>query len=400
MERMQEDMTNRTRADGCAERAVLLPALCLFVFASQAMAFQITPANPEPGEQIILDGTAGPGEEVSFQSSFSMNLPVSNGQYEYETHVEVPQKPNRFTVSAGNVEQFNAGIKIGIWITKGFTPSGGRVSLSQADVLPGHYNLKMFGKALAGASSVPVTVQAETAVKADSTGRYRLAIDTTGIPAGDYVITGDGETKTVRLGGAGSSISSVAVASGATGSASSGSSAGSSGPSAAAGSSASSTGPIGVTRETVLWYAGLMGLDASNSSQYGQAEEQLERRLSEGYWKIIRRGEPLTEEAGDCMQEYCLVRGTDACTVCRDKDIILKGGRASGTDASGAGRQATGITGAGANATGNAAQGDAGRSQAGEDGADAEQKGFLSSVADWIYGLLGILGALVITGIL
>jgi hypothetical protein len=100
------------------------------------------------------------------------------------------------------------------------------------------------------------------------------------------------------------------------------------------------------------------------------------------------------------MQEYCLVRGTDACTVCRDKDIILKGGRASGTDASGAGRQATGITGAGANATGNAAQGDAGQSQAGEDGADAEQKGFLSSVADWIYGLLGILGALVITGIL
>jgi hypothetical protein len=233
------------------------------------MAFQITPANPEPGEQIILDETAGPGEEVSFQSSFSMNLPVSNGQYEYETRVEVPQKPNRFTVSAGNVEQFNAGIKVGIWITKGFTPSGGRVSLSQADVLPGHYNLKMFGKALSGASSVPVTVQAETAVKVDSTGRYRLAIDTTGIPAGDYVITGDGETKTVRLGGAGSSISSGAVASGAAGSASSGSSnAGSSGPSAAAGSSASSTGPIGVTREMVLWYAGLMGLDASNSSQY------------------------------------------------------------------------------------------------------------------------------------
>ena len=84
-----------------------------------------------------------------------------------------------------------------------------------------------------------------------------------------------------------------------------------------------------INRETVSWYALQMGLKIENSSQYDEAEKLLKKRLSGGYWKIIARGDPLTEEAGDCQEEYCLVRGVDACTVCRDKDIILKGSQSS-----------------------------------------------------------------------
>ncbi len=125
---------------------------------------------------------------------------MAEGKYEYETRVLIPQKPNRFTVTARNVKDLNAGVKMVIWITKRFEASGGIATVSQSDVPPGRYNLKMFGEASPGATVVPIKVEAETAVKADSEGRYSLAIDTSGIPAGDYNIEGDGDSKTIRIG--------------------------------------------------------------------------------------------------------------------------------------------------------------------------------------------------------
>ena len=78
-----------------------------------------------------------------------------------------------------------------------------------------------------------------------------------------------------------------------------------------------------ITREVVQWYAKEMGMDVKNESQYEVAERLLEKRLLKGYWIVIGRGDPLTEMAGNCEQEYCLVRGVDACTICREKDILL-----------------------------------------------------------------------------
>jgi hypothetical protein len=45
----------------------------------------------------------------------------------------------------------------------------------------------------------PITIEAETGVLSDSSGSYKLVIDTTGIPEGDYLIKGDGDEKTVRI---------------------------------------------------------------------------------------------------------------------------------------------------------------------------------------------------------
>ena len=174
--------------------------LLVLAMISIASAFEVSPANPSPGEEIVIDGTSAPNEEVRLRSSFQMDLPVAEGKYEYETRVEIPQKPNRFTVTARNVKDLNAGVKMVIWITKRFEASGGIATVSQSDVPPGRYNLKMFGEASPGATVVPIKVEAETAVRADSEGRYSLAIDTSGIPAGDYNIEGDGDSKTIRIG--------------------------------------------------------------------------------------------------------------------------------------------------------------------------------------------------------
>jgi len=318
------------KLDATGLRAISSFFIVLILFASHGLAFDITPTNPMPGQEITISGAAKPGEALTFESSFVMNLPISGGQYEYETTIQVPQKPNRFTVSAKNVQDLNAGVKVIIWITKSFQASGGAVRLSQADVPPGRYNLKMFGNALPESTVVPVDIKAETQVVADSSGQYELVIDTTGIPAGLYQIRGASETKTICLGGSCTDARSASQSSlvGSDTESSEIDASDAFGESNADGRTAKkrTSKPVGVNPETIKWYAAQVGLSAKNSSQYDEAEELLRKRLAGGYWKIIGRGEPLTEEAGDCLQEYCLVRGTDACTVCRDKDIILKGG--------------------------------------------------------------------------
>ncbi|MBN1235722.1 MAG: hypothetical protein JW999_06690 [Methanotrichaceae archaeon] len=376
------------RAGRCqdAKWIFILAAVFIYIFISIGFAFELSPANPSPGQDVTLTGTAQPGEELSFQSSFTMNLPVTGGEYKYETTVEVPQKPNRFTVSAKNVQDFNAGVKIGIWITKSFQASGGTARISQADVPPGRYNLKMFGKALPGSTVVPVNVQAQTQVQADPEGKYKLIIDTSGVPSGDYRIQGAGDAKTIRLGDAGSApTSTLAEANGWNENAASGNKASNS-KNGASGTSRSGTDgtlaekqeakPVGINRDTVQWYAGETGLEIKNDSQYDEAEKLLKKRLSGGYWKIIAQGQPLTEEAGDCLQKYCLVRGADACTVCREKDIILKSGQPSNYLSSNLSRNKSSLSAVSENQS------------MPYSGKPERDKSIMSMISDWINGLL------------
>ena len=142
------------------------------------------------------------------QSSFRMDLPVSGGRYEYETSVEIPRQPNRFTVSASNIKDLGVGVKMVIWLTKSFAAPGGTATLSQSNVPPGRYNVKLFGESLPGAASVSVKVSADTTVQADTKGQYSLVLDTAGVPAGDYVIAEGGETRIIHLGATAESESS------------------------------------------------------------------------------------------------------------------------------------------------------------------------------------------------
>jgi hypothetical protein len=135
------------------------------------------------------------------------------------------------------------------------------------------------------------------------------------------------------------------------------------------------TEPVAINRDTIEWYAGQIGFKINNVSQYDEAEKQLKKRLSGGYWKIISRGDPLTEEAGNCLQKYCLVRGVDACDVCREKDIILKNGQSSQQ----ASRSDSDLPALSAN-------------QSSSQFKKSEPSGgFLSMVANWIRVLLGML---------
>lgn len=283
---------------------------------SLAFAFEVSSMNPGPGEEIAISGIADPNEEVRLHSSFQMDLPVAGSKYEYETNVEIPQKPNRFTVTARNVKDLSAGVKMVIWITKRFEASGGVATVSQSDVPPGRYALKMFGEASPGATVVPVKVEAETAVLADSKGKYSLTIDTSGIPAGDYRIEGNGDSKTIRIGSP-----SAAATSANSGNENEDDDSGKTSTSHA--TAGSTTSVTAITSTVIRWYAGEQGLNPDDPDQYAQAEKSLKNRIKGDYWRVIALGQPLTEEAGNCEDEYCLVRGIDACTTCRDKELSM-----------------------------------------------------------------------------
>jgi len=131
---------------------------------------------------------------------------------------------------------------------------------------------------------------------------------------------------------------------------------------------------VTINQEAVRWYARQIGLKYENSSQYDTAKKLLEERLQGGYWKIIARGESLTEEAGNCQEEYCLVRGVDACTTCRDRDLALRGSTSS-NDSS-------------INATPRPAiPSKQSPSQAKE---PVQQRSFVSMFLDWIRQMLGL----------
>jgi hypothetical protein len=283
----------------------------LFLISSLSFAFDISPMQPNPGDKITLKGTASPGEEIDLRTSMQIELPVNENGYEYETSLQIPQKPNKFTISVSDIKDLNVGVKIIFWITKRFEASSGKVSISQANIPPGNYDVRMFGVAQEGVSVVPVEIEAETSVMADPQGEYTLVIDTSGMPSGEYRIEGQGQAKTIRIGQSQADRSDGDNEH----------------SSASQVEQRPSTSQI--TEETVRWYAGQIHLDPGDPDQYARAERLLKKRLSGDYWRIITKGEPLTEAAGNCEESYCLVRGIDACRECREKDMLISSGEKS-----------------------------------------------------------------------
>ena len=352
----------------------LICILAILAMASNVYAFEISSTNPAPGETVTITGNGNPGQEFKFQTSFQRDMPVNSGRYEYEASgVEVPQKPNRFAVNVAGVKDLNVGVKMGIWISKEFNATNGAASISQSDVPPGRYDLKVFGDALEGQKSVSMNFLAETTVKADSGGKYSLSVDTSGMTNGAYKIEGAGETKTIQVGGRKETTNILYTDSGSSGQ--------SDNTVAAPSSVKRQETPVTITPGVVTWYVAHIGLDPKNQEQYSKAEKGLKNMVSGGYWKVIARDDPLTEKAGNCQDIYCLVRGVDACTTCRQEEMALLSAANKKTQAI----NVSVPSGSETNKTGNSSA----ASQMGQAKENGNHKGFIEWLIDLVRRILG-----------
>lgn len=187
----------------------LLVPLIIISMISLGSALVAAPSEVAPGGQITITGNATPGEMVSIQGNFQMDLPVNpDGSYEFMTNgIWIPQKPNAFSVTASNVQNLILGVKFMAWLSYPIQATNGTAAIYQKDVPPGSYDIRVTGKALEGSKIVPFKVSAETTAKANREGKYSLMINTQGVPAGDYFLQriDTNETAVVHILGMGSS---------------------------------------------------------------------------------------------------------------------------------------------------------------------------------------------------
>jgi hypothetical protein len=120
----------------------------------------------------------------------------SKAGYAYDMPgIHLPGKPNDFNVTAQGVKDLNIGlrkspVKNGInatrtWVTSQINSDPAGKAIARTDLIsPGTYHVKIFGEAAENASQVNLTLT--LVKKLMIKGDFRLLINTTGFPVGNY----------------------------------------------------------------------------------------------------------------------------------------------------------------------------------------------------------------------
>jgi len=198
---------------------ILVPAIAITSANAEVTELDVPPAVVQ-GDVISISGKASPDEEVWLSSSFEISLPVSDGKYSCDfTGVHFPAGEKTFSVTAENVKNIRASLSPVFWQTIEYPLSGpknatanGIATLSisfpatmhgaKIDI-SGKKNVKVYGDAAEGATSVNLRSAMSIKVTADSKGDFVLNISTEGAPTGEFLITAGEIEKTVRIVSAG-----------------------------------------------------------------------------------------------------------------------------------------------------------------------------------------------------
>jgi hypothetical protein len=113
----------------------------------------------------------------------------------------MPDKPNNFTIKASGVKNLNVGVKQDrsdmpqlsgsiqnrAWISSQATAGiDGSATVRSDFISPGSYQFKIFGEAADNATQVGLEM--EIAKKLQINGNFRLALNMSGFPPGDYLL--------------------------------------------------------------------------------------------------------------------------------------------------------------------------------------------------------------------
>jgi hypothetical protein len=149
--------------------------------------------DPVSTENEVTISGVGLGE-IRLIVSYKDTIPVFAGRYSYDlVGINIPQRPNNFTITASAVKNLKLGLKkiqdntTRIWVTQTFAAPEGKTTAQSDLPSPGNYHVKIFGDAADGTSEVDMELTAVKKIKAS--GDFSLSIDISGFPAGKYTVT-------------------------------------------------------------------------------------------------------------------------------------------------------------------------------------------------------------------
>ena len=181
---------------------LLIPIfLCLIVSpgAAASSSWELVPENPVVGDTIEIKGTGFEGDTAKVLVSFEKDVGVQDGEYEYLLEdVVIPSGfDNSFTVKAVGADDLNVRAKLLLWLTRSAEAKDGTATVSQSNVPPGTYKIRIDGKA--SDSKVRLKITASQGVEVDSGGSFSYKYDTKSIPAGNFEVKVEGITRQIDL---------------------------------------------------------------------------------------------------------------------------------------------------------------------------------------------------------
>ena len=154
--------------------------------------------DPVSTENEVTISGVGLGE-IRLIVSFTDTIPVFAGRYSYDlVGINVPQRPNNFTITTSEVKNLKVGVKkiqdntTRLWVTQTIAAPEGIATVQSDLPSPGNYHVKIFGDAAEGVSRVDLELTAVKKIKAS--GDFSLSIDISGFPAGKYTVTATADT--------------------------------------------------------------------------------------------------------------------------------------------------------------------------------------------------------------
>ena len=187
---------------------VSLIILVILFFSINSVAgvvseLKITPDKPILGDEITMSGKADPNEVLTPSITFKVkvNAAKGTGMYDYiVNNMEVPISKSVFEVKAEKVKNLN--VEVGKWgLSWTFIKdaTNGIAIISQGNVPAWTYNIKLYGTAADGESSVQLNMKAYSEITADNDGNFNIKYSTSKIPPGTYTLDIGGEKVTINL---------------------------------------------------------------------------------------------------------------------------------------------------------------------------------------------------------
>ncbi len=160
----------------------------------------ISPEYPEVGDVVSISVQTDPWEVLGVSISFSKDVAVADGEFDFRLNdVHIPLTPNSFSVTAEPVQILRVAVEISYCITKQAIGSGRVATVSQSNMQPGNYDIRINGIPAGGASEVSLTIVGSRPMSTDENGYFTYAYDTSNMPVGTYNVNVGGMFRSYTL---------------------------------------------------------------------------------------------------------------------------------------------------------------------------------------------------------